>query len=504
MTGNILIVDDEPKICSMLRRTLQASGYLIETTTDAGEGLRQLREQPFDVVITDLRMPGVDGMELLRRAKQIRPGCEVVMMPAHATVETAREALKRGALDYIRKPIDIEGELKPLMSALFSALPGEGMATAAEARGGRPAAEGGEELEGVIGRGEAMTRLVGKVRKIARSDAPVLLQGESGSGKEVISGLIHRLSLRADRPFIKINCAALPENLLESELFGHTKGSFTGAHSDREGLFQAADGGTLLLDEIGEISRTFQPKLLRVLQDGEFHRVGEARQSRKVDVRVIAATNRNLDVAVERGEFRQDLYYRLNVVPLAVPPLRERIEDLEELIGHFVATLSRRRGIDSSRAVRFSAEARELMMRYPWPGNIRELANAVEYAMVLSEGEEIDIEDLPVAIQDHLRLAGLEESAPPAVAAPSPSDGSTLEDIEMRCIIQAMSKTGFNRTRAAGLLGVTRRTLGYRINKYGLEDELDRLRRSGEEEAQPSLPSLRDHGAPTQSSPQSH
>jgi DNA-binding NtrC family response regulator len=495
VSGRILIVDDEPKICSMLRRNLQSIGHEIECCTDPNEGLQRLKERPFDVVITDLRMPGVDGMELLQRAKHIRPECEVVMMTAHATVETAREALKRGALDYIRKPIDIDGELKPLINTLFSTLPGEGREAAPEPlQTITPgAARNGDELEGVVGRGPAMQALLGKVRKIARSDAPVLLQGESGTGKEVVSGLIHRLSRRSKRPMIKINCAALPETLLESELFGHAKGSFTGAHSDRQGLFQAADGGTLLLDEIGEISRTFQPKLLRVLQDGEFHRIGDARHAIKVDVRVIAATNRNLIEAVQNGEFRQDLYYRLNVVPLAVPPLRDRIDDLTDLLDHFIADISQRAGQEERGEVRFADEAMRVMRQYPWPGNIRELANAVEYALVLAEGNEFQVQDLPVAIQDHDRMWG--DHSPSHVASAG-DDAGTLEDIEMRCILQAMRKTGFNRTRAAELLGVTRRTLGYRISKYQLEGELDRLRVEGGEGEESRLSDLGDSGGP--------
>jgi transcriptional regulator with GAF, ATPase, and Fis domain len=314
----------------------------------------------------------------------------------------------------------------------------------------------------------------------------VLLQGESGTGKEVVAGLLHRLSRRRSGPFIKINCAALPESLLESELFGHTKGAFTGANSDREGVFHAADGGTLLLDEIGEISRTFQPKLLRVLQDGEFHRVGDARRSIKVNVRVIAATNRNLPEAVRTGEFREDLYYRLNVVPLHMPPLRDRIEDLPELLDHFRADLAESRDAGAPE-LSFSKEATAVMRRYAWPGNIRELVNLVEYAMVLADGPEVTVADLPVALQDHERQ--LAEEHRDTSTAPAES-GETLEGIEMHCIVQAMQKTGFNRTRAAGLLGVTRRTLGYRINKYKLDMKLEELRRASEQSRQTSVSTL--------------
>jgi transcriptional regulator with GAF, ATPase, and Fis domain len=319
-------------------------------------------------------------------------------------------------------------------------------------------------LEAVVGRGPAMQDVIDKACRIARSDAPVLLRGESGTGKEVIANLIHSMSNRSAGSLVKINCAALPESLLESELFGYTKGSFTGATTDRTGLFQAADRGTLLLDEIGEISPTFQPKLLRVLQEGEFHRIGDPRRSVKVDVRIIASTNRDLEAAVRGGSFRQDLYYRLNVVPLDLPPLRERMEDLPELLKHFVKVLG------GGEAPHFSQECLQVMQRYSWPGNVRELANAVEYALVLGDRHEIGPADLPVAIQDHQRMN---------VESPRPrgADGETLEEIEMRCILQAMTKTGFNRTRAARLLGVTRRTLGYRIAKYGLEEQIATLRR---------------------------
>ncbi len=496
MGGSILIVDDEPRICGMLRRTLQSGGHRIECCTEPEKGLERLKEEHFDVVITDLRMPGIDGLELLKRARMIRPQCEVVMMTAHATVETAREALKRGALDYIRKPIDIDGELRPLIATLFATLAAEATESARAETLQPDVAERGEEQEqpdelaGFVGGGEVVRELLDKVRRIARSDAPVLLQGESGTGKEVVAGLIHRLSRRADRPLIKINCAALPETLLESELFGHAKGSFTGASGDREGLFQAADGGTLLLDEIGEISRTFQPKLLRVLQDGEFHRIGDARQAIKVNVRVVAATNRNLDEAVANGDFRQDLYYRLNVVPLAIPALREHIEDLPELLEHFFSTLSSSQGEHTGRRMRFSEEAMRVMRRYPWPGNVRELANAVEYASVLSQGGDIRVSDLPVAIQDHERIW-----AEAASQRSGPAEGAeTLEEIEMRCILRAMKKTGFNRTRASELLGVTRRTLGYRISKYGLDEELEQIRQEGEAGQQPILPGCEQAG----------
>jgi transcriptional regulator with GAF, ATPase, and Fis domain len=285
----------------------------------------------------------------------------------------------------------------------------------------------------------------------------VLLRGDSGTGKEVVAAALHRLSERAARPLVKVNCAALPEGLLEAELFGVAKGAYTGAHADRPGLFQAADGGTLFLDEVGELPGSIQAKLLRVLQDGEFDRVGEPGRPLRVDVRVIAATNRDLDEAVRSGSFRKDLYYRLNVVPVALPPLRERPEDLVPLARSFLALLA------PGREVRLLPKAWGLLEGYEWPGNVRELRNALEHALVLGDGDEIRAEDLPAALQ-HGHPEG------------DDGDDGTLEEIERRCLAQALVKTDFNRTRAARLLGITRRTLGYRLRKYGLDDELQVLR----------------------------
>ena len=475
MSSKVLVVDDEALICTMLERTLRLDGYEVKSSTSPEDGLGFLKQEPFDVLITDLHMSGMNGLELLERARKIQPSCEVVMMTGYATVETAREALKRGAIDYITKPLNIDDELKPLLSTIIDSDHAED-ADADDVDEVRTQDAWGD----FVGRGKATINLLQKVTKIARSDVPVLLQGESGTGKEMISSLLHKLSRRSERPFIKVNCAALPETLLESELFGHTRGAFTGATSDRDGLFKAADGGTLLLDEIGEISRTFQPKLLRVLQDGEFHRVGEAQRSIKVDVRIIAATNRDLLDAIRTGDFREDLYYRLNVVPLKIPTLHERIDDLPDLLEHFVAQAARKHS--GYQKVSFPDDLVKVLSRYPWPGNIRELANAVESATVLAEKSEVRLGDLPLAIQEFALSMGQEVGVDVATQAGQSSE--TLEEIEMRCILQSMTKTGFNRTRAADLLGVTRRTLSYRIRKYGLEDELSRLQaKLGEEQA---------------------
>jgi len=451
MVGRILVIDDEPQMGPLLQRILGRAGLAVESFVDPEAGLARLREQPFDVLVTDLRMPGIDGLEVQRRAKSIRPACETVLITAHATVGSAREALKRGAVDYLTKPFSVERELLPVIQGVLASEPSAEALT--------PREDALTAMSRPIGESAALRKLGERADRVARSSAPVLLLGESGTGKEVFAEWIHRRSARSDKPLLRINCAALPDSLLESELFGHARGAFTGATRDREGIFAAADGGSLFLDEIGEMALNVQPKLLRVLQQGEVQRVGESGRSIRVDVRVIAATNRDLREAVKRGAFRSDLYYRLAVLPLEIPPLRERSEDLPELIQHFLNRLGAK--------ARFSADALAAMQRYAWPGNVRELANAVEHAVVLGNGPELHVGDLPAALQE----AEWQHAGEPAV-----DDDATLEAIEQRMILQTLERTHCNRTEAARLLGVTRRTLGYRIRKYGLEPSIDSLR----------------------------
>jgi DNA-binding NtrC family response regulator len=457
MAGRILILDDEEKMASLLARSLERSGYEAVPCSDPFAALEHLRRSRFDVLLTDLRMPGLDGLEILSRARVADPGIDVILMTAYASVDTVREAMKRGAVDYLEKPVSAEEDLKPLLARLLS---GERRSSSSAAEIRRPAMG---DAKGSLGESssEAMKAVYRKAMKVAKSNASVLLRGESGTGKEVMADLVQANSTRVGKPYLKINCGALPENLLESELFGHVKGSFTGASGDREGMFAAADAGTLLLDEIGEITPALQVKLLRILQQGEYQRVGES-QTRKVDVRILAATNRPLERMISSGEFRQDLYYRLNVVPLELPPLRERPEDFDGLLRMFM-------GRFGGAALRLDPAAERALRAYPWPGNIRELENAVEHCVVLADENMIRLADLPAAIQDHAWTAAPIGSNPAAAVG-----SASLEDIEKHCLMQALEKTNGNRTRAAGILNITRRTLGYRLRKYGLEEEVNR------------------------------
>jgi len=477
--SRILVVDDEELICGLLKRKLSKEGYDVTTTTNPEQGLAKLRETPFEVILTDLRMGSMDGLELLMRARKIRPECDVVVMTGFATVESARRSLTQGACDFITKPLDMDNELLPLLASLIEA------DSSASSNSPGPVLEDIQPVDSnFVGTSPESRRLLKRVLKVSRANIPVLLQGESGTGKERVASLLHSQSDRAKKPFVKLNCAALPDALLESELFGHARGAFTGAASDRDGLFKAADGGTLLLDEICEISKSFQAKLLRVLQEGEFHRLGDSRKTLRVDVRVIASTNRDLTKAVRSGDFREDLYYRLNVVPIDIPPLRERSSDIPALVEHFLTRAKAKYRPSDSISIPDALIA--LLRDYPWPGNIRELENGMESAVVLTETPNLLLADLPPAVQEFARAQGVK----PSLTQSESTEGQeqTLEDIEMKCILQAMNKTGYNRTRAANLLGVTRRTLSYRIGKYGLEADLDRLRAESDSPSDSLLP----------------
>jgi len=446
--GSILVVDDDARVGHLVQRVLERSGHRAVYAAEPEEALRLLREGPFDLVLTDLIMPRIDGLELLRRAKLLRPCCDVILMTAFASEGTAREALKRGAVDYLTKPFSPDRDLLPLVASVLESASGED----AEAPPANPPEAGAGDL---VARSRGMRSLLARARTLARSSDAVLLRGESGSGKALLAGVIHALSPRATGPFVRVNCAALPETLFARELFGAARGALAGADGPRDGLVRAADGGSLFLDEIGEMPLALQAELLRVLQDGVLHRAGERRRSVRVDVRVIATTNLDLESAVRAGAFRKDLHDHLVARSLRVPPLRERPEDLPPLLEQ----LLRRSG--AAHEARFAPEAEQALRSYDWPGNVRELASAVQHALVLAEGPELGLTHLPVALQDHWRHAAGRARSAPIVSA-------TLEEIERHCIEQALRKTGYHRTRAAALLGITRRTLGYRIAKYGL------------------------------------
>jgi len=448
MPARVLIIDDEIKMGKALKHVLAKEGYGVEAFDNPVEGLALLERERYDVLLCDLKMPGLSGLDVLERSKGMQPDLNVIMMTAYASAETAVESMKRGAYDYLIKPFSTD-ELKILIQRCLDT-----RVLRQENAFLKDQLQEKFRPENFISVSKVMQSVLQRARKVAESNATVLITGESGTGKEVLARAIHAASPRAKRCFVTMNCGAVTESLLEAELFGHKRGSFTGAGEDRQGLFEAADKGTIFLDETGEVSPAMQVKLLRVLQSGEFQRVGDPAVI-KVDVRVIAATNRNLEKMVQAGLFRTDLYYRLNVVPLYVPPLRERWEDIQPLIEFFLDRYS------GSKDYRFSQAALELMESYNWPGNVRELENAIEHAVVLSEGSVLGVDSLPMSLrsyqdkeQGQLGAWWLEKL--------------TLAEAEQRMLEAAMGRTNNNMTRAARQLGITRRALGYRLRKYGL------------------------------------
>jgi two-component system response regulator HydG len=446
----ILVVDDEESHRIMLKAVLGAEGYMVAEAADGTEALAAVGKGAFDVILLDLRMTSMDGIEALGEIRKISPQVPVLIMTAYASVKTAVEALKAGAFDYLTKPLDID-ELKILIEKAMDHyhLRAENLVLK-ERLGDR------FDFSRIIAASPKMKTLLETLAMVAPSDATVLIMGESGTGKEVVANAIHHNSPRAGEPFIKVACAALPETLLESELFGHEKGAFTGAVTRREGRFQLAHRGTIFLDEVGEMSPAIQTKLLRVLQEKEFEPVGSTRTT-KVDIRVIAATNRDLEKDVKEGRFREDLYYRLNVVPLTLPPLRERREDVPLLADHFL-NLYREKNRKPVR--RISGKALDLLIRYDWPGNIRELENCIERAVILSRDEVLVPADLPPQI----RMLSPEEGKG-AFALPA---GMSLEEVERALIVKTLDETGGNRTRASEILGINRRTLQNKLKQYGI------------------------------------
>ena len=444
----ILIVDDDAPHRSMLRTVLRGWGYAVEEAEDGTAAVEQVKQKAFDAVLTDVRMARMDGIAALREIREWNPSIPVLIMTAWSSVQSAVDALRLGAYDYLTKPLELE-ELK---LALERALDHTRQARENQ-EPGRTQSEASSLL---LGRSDAMRELVNMVETVAPTEATVLISGESGTGKELVARAIQAASTRRDKPFVTINCAALAENLLESELFGHEKGAFTGADRRREGRFVQAHGGTLFLDEIGEMPLALQAKLLRVLQQGEVQRVG-CDETIKVDVRVISATNRVLAEEVAAGRFREDLFYRLNVIGLEVPPLRARREDIPLLASTF---LERHAAANRKTIKGFTPQAMDAMLRYGWPGNVRELENAVERAVILSGGEYIAERALPLAVQNASDAPEDEELA---------LGSMSLEDVERKAIEATLSETDDNKSEAARRLGITRATLHSKLKKYGLD-----------------------------------
>ncbi|MCP9450556.1 MAG: sigma-54 dependent transcriptional regulator [Nitrospira sp.] len=449
-TAHILVVDDEVNIRNALSTLLEKRGYDAKGIGTAEEAFRYLEETPADLVITDVRMPGMDGIEFLRRLKDKWPSTEVVIMTAFGSIDAAVEAMRLGAYDYLTKPVDRERFPMVVEKAL------ERHALVSENKQLRDRLETRFRFDQLVGKSESMQRIYGLVEMVADSDVTVLLTGESGTGKEVVARAIHHKSPRADHPFVTVNCGALPDDLFESELFGYEKGAFTGAVATKIGRFELAHRGTLLLDEIGELSLKSQVDFLRVLETKEFRRLGGTKVVR-VDVRVIAATNRNLEEAVKQGEFREDLFYRLNVVPIKLPPLRERAEDIPLLIETFLPEFC----AQHNRAPKAIApEAMRLLRLYSWPGNIRQLRNLLERLVITVRESTIGPEHLPEEIQ-----VSREDARTMVVTL-----GTSLEEIEKEVIRRTLAEVTNHREKAAKLLGISLRALQYKIKEYGIRE----------------------------------
>jgi two-component system response regulator HydG len=450
MKAKILVVDDESSHRQMIKAVLSAEGYEIREAADGNQAIKAVEEKFHDLILMDIRMPGLSGIEALQKIKDISPGIPIIIMTAYASVNTAIDALKSGAYDYLTKPLDIE-ELKILVAKAlqFQKLEQENIYL-------KEQLNNRFDFSSIIGRSPAMKQLFETMALVAPSEAGVLIVGESGTGKELIANAIHQNSSRAQRPFIKVNCAALPETLLESELFGHEKGAFTGATARKQGRFQLAHNSSILLDEIGEMSPTTQAKILRVLQEREFEPIGST-QTIRVDTRVIAATNKNLEEEIKKGRFREDLYYRINVVTIAVPPLRERREDIPLLADFFLQRFAEK----NRRVIKgFTPRAMDLLMRYDWSGNVRELENVVERAVIMARGEMIT----PMEFPENLKELDVELKEPRLDLSP----GRSLKEVEKEMILRTLAETDGNRTHAANILGISRRTLQLKLKEYGI------------------------------------
>jgi len=449
--GKILIVEDEKSMREVLKILLEGENYLVTPAADGLEGISYIDKDIFDLIITDIKMPRIDGFELLRKTKEMSPDTLVIMITAFGTTESAIEAMKLGAYDYINKPFKID-EIRLIVKKAI-----EKKRLREELSLLREKVKTSYALENIIGKSPKMQELFTVIPRIAQSSSNVLITGESGSGKELVATALHNLSYRREKNFVTINCAAFPEGLLESELFGHMKGAFTGAMYNKQGLFEIADGGSVLLDEIGEMPVNLQAKLLRVIEGGTFRRVGGTNDI-KVDIRVISATNKDIKEEIASGRFREDLYYRLNVVPIIIPPLRERKEDIPLLIDHFLRKTS-------SNSKRVTPEAMKLLMDYSWKGNVRELENVVERIGLFADREEITPADLPSEITGYRGdIKYISELTEEGVNL-----DKIIEDIEKNYLLEALEKAGGVKTEAAKLLNLSFRSFRHRLHKYGIK-----------------------------------
>ncbi len=463
MSHNVLVVDDEPKLCDLLASALGQNDIQVFTAGNGLHALAVLEREEIDLVISDWRMPGMDGPQLLAEIKQRFPQLPVIVMTAYSTVKNAVQSMRNGAYDYISKPFDIDELDITVQKALqFRDILRDNQRLRAEL-------DEHQQIESLVGESPAFRRVLQAVDSVRESSATILLTGESGTGKEMVARAIHKHGNRADKPFVAVNCAAIPEGLLESEMFGHKKGAFTGAVSDRIGRFQQADKGTLFLDEVGDMPLALQAKILRALQERVIEPVGDPRE-RKVDVRVIAATNKNLLEAVARKEFREDLYYRLNVFPIPLPALRDRVEDIPALARHFAHILGATAG---KRISGFSPQALLAMTNYPWPGNIRELQNCVERATIVASSNTIEESDLPAYLFGSRPL----DSATTSILSHGPGIPKDLDaalaEVEKAYILSALQESNGVQTAAAQLIGISERSLWYRLKK--LEIHVDKI-----------------------------
>jgi DNA-binding NtrC family response regulator len=452
---SILVVEDEAKLRRLIELQLGEDGFHVRAAADAEAGLQLLNQEPFDLIVTDFKLPGMTGLEFLHAAKRVDADLPIIIMTAYGTVESAVEAMKAGASDYVLKPFSLAELVLVIRKELTSHQLREENRDLREALGHR------YEYKNIIAQSDKMQAVLALVERVAPTNATVLLGGESGVGKDLIARAIHEHSQRASGPFIKINSTAIPENLLESELFGYEKGAFSGATTSKPGKFELADKGSLFLDEIGDVPPPIQVKLLRVLQDREFERLGGTK-TLKVDVRLIAATNRDLRAALEEGTFREDLYYRLNVVPIDIPPLREHKEDIPALAEFFVRKYAR----DSNKLVQgITPKAMQLLINFHWPGNVRELENVIQRGVTLSTGTTLDTADIHTDDHPPRAAAG---SAPAALP-----EGTTMEQWEEEMIREALRRANGNKSQAARSLGLSRNALRYRLSKMGVPDPAD-------------------------------